>query len=509
MSDKLRPHQVGPANRLLSIFRSGVPSAVDWSITGSGKTYVGAFVALGLGKRCLVIGPKVAKTPWERAAAHFGGALSFCNYEMLRTGRTAFGKWDHNDAIGGWYFKCQCCQCVVDFDKFVPCYAHHLGIHCLETKKVPAKKGRFNFSSDVEFLIFDEVHRAAGLDSDNAELLLAARRQGIQTLDVSATPASSPLNMRALGYSLDLHNDKKDLLVPGRLGQMIQRPSFVKWLRGHKCRQDERFHGYKWFASRAEQQAIMQSIRDSIIPARGIRVTEADIPNFPKRVILPELYELDDPEAIDSAYKKMAEALDCLRAVSETDKAPEHPLTAILRQRQQIELLKIPTVEELAHDDLEKGFSVVFFVNFSQTIQELSKRFPDAGIIDGTPQGTRNRDKIVDAFQAQKLRKLIVNNEAGGVALSLQDLDGSYPRMGYVFPNFSATSMLQVFGRFQRDSGKSTCYYRVIFANKTVEMPIHRALLSKLDAMGALTDGSLADDDLRPLNLRFSCSALG
>lgn len=454
-------------------------------------------MAHSLGLPCLVVGPKVSKVAWERAATTFDDKFSFCNYELLRTGNTNFGQWDKK-VPGRRYFKCQCCQLEVNLDQFEPCPVHPAGIHCLENHKRPTTYGNFVFHPAVKLLILDECHRCNGIDSLNAEIPIAAKRQGIKTLFLSATVAQSPLNMRALGYSLDLHADKKDVekLSGGRL---IEQPSFYHWASRYGCRRDPRFKGFKWFAGEAEQKRIMREIRDQIFPARGVRVRAEDIPGFPKRVILPELCELDHPEDIDGCYHKMKDALEKLAHTKASDKDPEHPLTVILRARQQVELLKIPLAVEYAEDDFEKGHSIVFFVNFRQTIEELLKIYPDAGVIDGTTVDTR--DHTVDLFQAQELRRLIVNCEAGGVSLSLQDLHGDYSRMGIVFPNFSATSMQQVFGRFQREGGKSISYYRVLFANKTVEMPVHRALCSKLGAMGALMDGVLTDNDFRPLEL--------
>lgn len=489
MIEKLRPHQVEPAQRLLQLARN-LPAVVDGSGTGTGKTYTGAFVASSLGLPCLVVGPKVSKSPWSRAANHFRDSFSFCNYELLRAGNTNFGGWDKYKP-GKDYLVCEVCQCKVAEQ---PCPYHPRGIHCVTRKRTAPVYGNFSYHPAVRFLIFDEEHRCNGLDSLNAELLIAARRQGIKTLCLSATLAQSPLQMRALGYALDFHADKREYDIL-RAGKLIEVPSFFSWVHRYKCRQDQRFGGMHWFAGAEDQKRIMKEIRDQIFPSRGIRIRSEDILGFPKRVILPELYEV--PEAGEQ-YERMKEAIEKLRITSLSDKNPEHPLTLILRARQKIELLKVPIAAELAEDDFEKGHSIVFFVNFRQTIDELLKFFPDAGVIDGQ---TGNRDGVIDSFQANELRRLIVNNEAGGVCLSLHDLHGDFPRMGYFFPNFSATSADQVFGRLQRDGGKSTCYYRVILAENTVESRIYSALRRKLGAMGALMDGTLEDNDFLPEEL--------
>lgn len=452
---------------------------------------MGSFLANVLGLPTLVVGPKVSQSPWLRAAAHFSDTFSFCNYELLRTGNTNFGQWTKFKP-GKEYFVCEICQLRTDAAPHCP--YHPKGIHCVTRKRTAPTYRDFRFHPAVKFIIFDEAHRMGGLDSLNAELGIAARQQGIKTLWLSATLAQSPLQLRALGYALDLHADKRSYEIL-RSGNLIEVPSFYDWVHQYGCRSDMRFGGLHWFASDEQKRRIMRELRQLIF-SRGIRIRSEDIPGFPKRVILPELY---DVEGAAECYDRMRAALEQLNTSTLSDKNPEHPLTKILRERQRVELLKVPIVADLAEDDKAKGFSRVFFVNFRQTIDELLKLFPNAGVIDGTTN--KSRDATLARFQENTIDELIVNNEAGGVALSAHDLDGEHPRMGYFFPNFSATTADQVFGRLQRDGGKSTCYYRVIFADNTIEKKVHSTLCSKLGAMGALMDGTLDDNDFRPVEL--------
>jgi superfamily II DNA or RNA helicase len=492
--ERLRPHQRDPAQHLLEVLQR-FGSAVDASDTGIGKTYISAWIANSLKLPTCVIGPKVAAAPWARAAKHFDDSFSFVNYELIRTGNTPFGKWD-SYRPGEEYFRCSICQCN---NPAFPCPHHPQGIHCFETKRRAPRYGNFVFHSAIKLLIFDEGHRCNGLDSLNAEMMLAAKRQKIPALALSATPAHSPVNMRALGYLLDLHNDGEDeaIKLPGRILPVRGKPSFQRWLRQYECWNDERWRGLKWFASPERQRKIMLDIRNSIIPARGIRITADSVPGFPKRLILPELYSLDHPEKINGCYHTMAAALEQLKLRAAGDKNPESALTATLRERQQVELLKVPAAAEIAQDDRDKGLSVVFFCCFRQTIDELFKRFPGAGIIDGSPESLKNRDRWVDEFQDNKRREMIVNVRAGSVSLSLHDLLG-VQRSGIVFPGWSAEDFRQLLGRLQRDGGLSTAIYRVLFAADTVEEDVYNSLRGKLDCMDALVDG-----DLMPRNLNM------
>lgn len=487
--ERLRPHQRGPSLALEDIVRQ-FRSGVDLSKTGTGKTYTAASVASSLGEPTLVVGPKIAQATWEKAAAHFGDSFSYLGYEKLRTGRTPFGHWDNPDPKTTISYRCQCCQCEVDIENPQPCYCHPVGIHCLETVKRRAKYGKFTFHPAVKMVIFDEVHRCNGRDSLNADMLIAAKRQGIRTLGLSATAACSPLNMRALGYLLDLHSLDAD-----RLGTN-PKPSFYRWAAKHGCVRDPRFRGWKWLVGQERQKEIMLQIRAQIIPDRGVSVDWSDIPGFPTCQISAELYTLDNPEDIDGCYHEMAAAVEAHNLKSANDRDPEHPLTKILRARQKVELLKVPIFTELAEDYLAQGLSVVIFVNFRQTIDELFKRFPEWRVIDGSRESVKNRNEYVELFQENQIPGLIVNSDAGGVALSLHDLVGNHPRCGLVSPSFSAAAMRQVFGRLHRDGGLSPCFYRVVFADKTVEVPIHRAVAPKLNNLDSLNDGDLTPENL-------------
>jgi hypothetical protein len=311
-------------------------------------------------------------------------------------------------------------------------------------------------------------------------------------LGISATAACNPLGMRAFGYNLDLHNDKHDLLGSSAVGyaqlKYRARPNFYRWAAQYGCRRDVRFHGFKWMAGREQQLSVMAQIRDSFLSERGVRVTTAEIPGFPKCDITAELYDLDENGTIDRLYDEMADAIAELDERTADEVSAEHPLTKILRARQRIELLKVPIAVELARDYIDKGFSIGIFVNFVQTMRELQARLKTDCIIDGSPSGIRHRQRNIDRFNSHESRLILINSEAGGVAVSLPDRTGQHPRVGLVFPGFSASTFRQVTGRFPREDSKSNCSYRVVLAAKTVEEKIKRTLDQKLANLDCLND---------------------
>jgi hypothetical protein len=478
----LRPHQIAPAAALLDVLRTS-NAAVDWSDMGIGKTYVAAWVVAQLRIPTLAVVPKISISAWHAAAAAFGDTISVINYEALRTGRHPFGKWDFPPRPASRFFICTNCQRKFNVeDDIPPCYCRTDSIHCFDTRRKPQRLGKFTFDSRIGLVVFDEVHRCGGTDSLNAEMLIGAKRSGCKILGLSATPASSPLDLRALGYVLGLHKLGDFYLWASRLG--------VRRIPGG---------GIKWMASRQRQIEIMAGLRAQVIPAKGIRVTIAEVPDFPECEIRAQLYDLEKSGRIDELYLIMADALARLKNTRLNDKSPEHPLTVMLRAHQEIELLKIPIVCERVSDYNAKGVSCAIFCNYSQTITELSARLGITAIIDGTPHGVKHRQESIDAFQSNKVQNILANSKAGGVSISLPDLDGFHPRAGLVLPGTSAVDFRQLCGRLPRHGGKSRSIYDIILANSKGDRAIHQALSLKLNNLDALTDA-----DLSPENLRFS-----
>lgn len=496
--DKLRPWQPEPAEHAFNLLEAG-QNVADLSDTGTGKTYVAAAVATARRRPTLVIAPKIGLYAWEKAAEHFNEKFSLINYEMLRTGKTPYGHWENPLPVGGKKkdLVCQYCFCKVDLDNFYRCSAHRQGIHCVVVKSRPHDYGKFSFTNPVDFIIFDECHRCGALDSLDSEILYASKRQNKSVLALSATAACSPLQMRSLGYVLGLHGGDE---TPKRWDwATLAKKNFWSWAGQRGCGKIPPMPGWRWKVGREQQRDIMASINADIIPACGVRVQVKDIPGFPKRVISSDLYDVTDPAKIDQLYADIAAPMALLDERAALDLDPEHPLTKQIRARQKLELLKLHVMIELATDYLAKGYSVGLFVNFVQTLDELTKRLDIKAHIRGG-QSLQERNRCINLFQSDEARIIGVQNSAGGLAWSGQDVRGEFPRVGLVFPGFSAVQLRQIFGRFQRDGGQSTCFYRLLWAARSIEVGMHRAVSSKLDNLDALNDRDLMPENLRLQN---------
>lgn len=484
----LLDYQVPAAETLLAaIEKHG--GALDCSDMGTGKTFTAGAVLRHLDLPSLVVCPAVSITSWKRAGEHLKTEFDVLNYEMLRTGNTPFGTWENpRPKPAPKDFFCLCCQLQVDPENPERCPVRYDGIHCVETKPRPHKYGKFTWHPGLRVLVFDEVHRAGALDSLHSEMLLAARRQNVKVLGLSATVATTPLNFKALGYVLGLHSYVDTSNSPG----------FYRWAAGLGCGRDG-LRGFVFRGSEADRRRHMAQLHHQLFPSRGTRVRIEDLgAAFPECQITADLYDLERTGQIDALYREMAEALLELRD-RVGDSISSHPLTRILRARQEIELLKIPIYEELARQGLENGHSVAIFVNFTQTLDELCKRFKTSCRVDGSqtgPAGHRRRQACVDAFQANKERIIILNGQAGGVSISLHDLHGGHPRLGIVSLSYSAVVVRQILGRLRRAGGKSKALYRIPLVAGTVEERVHKLVTPKLNNLDSLNDADLWSENL-------------
>ena len=418
--------------------------AIDASDTGTGKTYSTLAAAREMGLTPTVICPKAVIPSWIRAAKHLGIACNAINYEKVRTGNTPYGRW-------------------------VPVK----GLSNVE---------RFVWGQQVSMLIFDEVHRCKSTKSQNADLLIGAALQSLPTIAASATAATNPMEMRALGFLLGLHGLR----------------DFWSWAEAHGCYKNQ-WDGWEWGGADEDIAAIHRQV----FPSKGIRVKISDLGDaFPKTQIRTELIPVASPDKIDKAYSAVAKAISEVHEKARTDDSGAEHLTAQLRARQVSELQKIPALIELAKDAIAERRSVFIGVNFSDSIDAVRASLKDVpcSIIRGD-QTADERQRNIDAFQADKTRVVIANLRAGGVGVSLHDLNGRYPRTALICPGWSPTDLKQALGRVWRAGGKSTSIQRILYAADTVEEKVAERIEERLRTLAILNDGidfNLTDKDLEP-----------
>lgn len=409
-------------------------AALDGSDTGTGKTLAALGACRELKLTPFVVCPKNAISVWRKWAKYMGvKGLVAINYEKLKTWRT-----EHLMYVGERY---------------------------REMEWLVSRQGTL--------MIFDEAHRCKDYRTINSKLLIHAKWQGYKILCLSATIADNPLQMKGIGFTLNLFPRIQD---------------FWSWVRAHGCYKNA-FGAFEFSGS----DLMLQKIHSYIYPERGSRMRVCELGDaFPENKIIAEPYTMENASKIQKVYQEMQVQLDNLDKKCMLD--GESELTIKLRARQRVELLKVPTFVEMAKDLLDEGHSVGIFINFTETLKTLAEKLKTDCVVYGEQigiKGEREREANINAFQSDKERLIIVNIQAGGEVISLHDLHGNHSRVSLISPTWSAQNLIQVLGRMPRSGAKSKVIQRIIFAAKTIEETIAEAVSKKIDRIKTLNDGDL------------------
>jgi superfamily II DNA or RNA helicase len=439
----LLPFQIQHAKRVLESVRQN-RVALDASDPGVGKTYVTAHVAREGGYSLLVVAPKPVLPAWRKVAAAFGApVVEITNYEQIRLGKTPYGHF-----VG---------------DQFV--------------WSVPPNT----------LVVFDEAQRCKARSSKAAEMLIGAKRQGLRILMCSATAASNPLEMRAIGYALGLHRVY----------------DYWSWATRHgvsRGRFGMEFDGDLY----ALEQLHGRIFRPG---GPGSRLRIADIPEFPQTQIIAEPVDTGAERKIQAVYDRMKRDLNRALAVeddcelddlaNQMDASKANHLTILLRARQEIEALKTKAIAAMAKDGVGEGMSVAIFVNFDSSIDEVAKALGTSCVIRGN-QKESDRQRAIHKFQNNEEDFIVCNLRAGGVGVSLHDPTFGKPRLALISPTYSAQDLRQALGRVHRAGGAHSIQ-RIVFAAGTCEEDACEAVTRKLAQIDTLNDGDLQGQFQMPL----------
>lgn len=408
-------------------------TALDASQTGTGKTIVSSHIAAhwqSLGNPVAVVCPKSVVTNWKRTLKEHGvDPLFVTNYEKLRNGQKGI----------------------------------------VRVKRQRKQKGSGKVHKWFEWctpkdtlLIFDEVQWCKGLYTQNGNLLIAAKKQGIITLSLSATAAKDPTEMRALGFALGLHE----------LNEGSRNNSFFHWMQENGCCKDP------WGNWKVRKDADLSCLKHEMFSIKEVAsgLKTSDMPGAFKNQRI--LTDLGDYKGAAELYKQAGlteELIDSfLDNISQKKKNAQTIITDILRARQYVEMLKVTDFVERTNDLLDEGKSVVVFLNFRESIEAFREAFPDSGIIIGQQ---KDRDQQLDDWAEDKKRVIAVSAQAGGTGVSLHDQRGEYPRVALISPTFSVQTYKQVLGRCYRVGMKTDLTQIVMVAANTIEEYVHAKCL--------------------------------
>ena len=439
----LSPQREHAVNLLNSLYVNGVAS--DQSETGTGKTYVAAWIAKYLNSPVVIVCPKVVIPSWTKVLSYFGIKA----------------------------------HCLINYEKLIRGNTEHLSFK--DNRDDSASDYIINFPKN-SLVILDEVHKCKSGSSKNSDFLIKLKMDGYKTLLLSATTATNPLEMKAFGFATTLHN-------------LVNYRHFITDSGAYVGR----FGGYQIDLGSQRTVEAMANIHNRLFNEYKIssRMTRKMFDKiFPDNHVMAECFDMGtNTDKINRVYQQMESELAALEESSVN--YSQHHFAIMTKARRMAELLKVPTMVEMIEDWFDEGISPVVFVNFTDTVEAIIKQLSKNRKFDGLiakivgGQSDKVRQADIEGFQNDTKRIMIANLAAGNAGVSLHDLNGKFPRGSIISPSYSAINLLQALGRIHRAEGKTKCIQKIMFADKTIEVDACKRVQCKLNNLEALNDGDL------------------
>ena len=439
----LAPQRDHAVNLLNSLYVNGVAS--DQSETGTGKTYVAAWIAKYLNSPVVIVCPKVVIPSWTKVLSYFGIKA----------------------------------HCLINYEKLIRGNTEHLSFK--DNRDDSASDYIINFPKN-SLVILDEVHKCKSGSSKNSDFLIKLKMDGYKTLLVSATTATNPLEMKAFGFATTLHN-------------LVNYRHFITDSGAYVGR----FGGYQIDLGSQRTVEAMANIHNRLFNEYKVssRMTRKMFDKiFPDNHVMAECFDMGtNTDKINRVYQQMESELAALEESSVN--YSQHHFAIMTKARRMAELLKVPTMVEMIEDWFDEGISPVVFVNFTDTVEAIVKQLSKNRKFDGLiakivgGQSDKVRQADIEGFQNDTKRIMIANLAAGNAGVSLHDLNGKFPRGSIISPSYSAINLLQALGRIHRAEGKTKCIQKIMFADKTIEVDACKRVQCKLNNLEALNDGDL------------------
>jgi superfamily II DNA or RNA helicase len=277
-------------------------------------------------------------------------------------------------------------------------------------KKQPRNRYKWTLPKDA-MLVFDEAHRCKNLMTANSEILAAAANTTAKILMLSATIACKPETFHLAGCVLGLY------------------PSLR--------------HASNWISNAGKgHKNVMKGVHDRVFSEHGSRMRIRELGDaFPVNRVVAECFDMDAADEIERQYKLIEEEVEKLKQ----QESRTTGLGKIVKARQKIEMLKVPTYLELARKYLDENLAVAIFVNFTASLRTIAEELKTACVVFGE-QSAEERERNIADFNEDRSQVIVCNIQSGGVGISLHDTRGDFPRISVISPSWSAQDVIQSLG---------------------------------------------------------------
>ncbi len=308
----------------------------------------------------------------------------------------------------------------------------------------------------IHMVILDEVHRCKNTKTLHSKLLTSLRSLNNKVIMLSATLADKIKLFKNFGYVMKFYDNPRQ---------------FSYWLK-------------KLTTEYKTDDSI--ALNKKLFPNYGGRMRIKDLGDmFPKNDIRAKCYYMTNADKIAEQYKIIE---DAYADIKEKASNAKYILPKIIRARQAVELLKVPTFIQLIKENIVDGKSSVVFLNFNETLKTIADELNIDCVVHGE-QSIEERNQNIQDFQANKKTIILLNIRAGGTGVNLHDLLGSHQRVSIISPTWSAQDFIQCLGRIHRAGAKTDAIQKVVFCEGTIEEFICETLKYKLEHLSKLNDG--------------------
>lgn len=323
-------------------------------------------------------------------------------------------------------------------------------------------------------VIFDEVHRCKNNKTLHSKLLLSIKGLNNKVIMLSATLADKIKLFKNFGYLMGFYNNPR---------------KFSYWLK-------------KLAVEYKTDNSI--ALNKKLFPNYGGRMKIKDLGDmFPKNDIRAKCYQMTNADKIAEQYKIIEDAyID----IKEKASSAIYILPKIIRARQAVELLKVPTFIQLIKENIVDGKSSVVFLNFNETLKTIACELNVDCVVHGE-LSIEERNQNIHNFQTNKKTIILLNICAGGTGLNLHDLIGSHQRVSIISPTWSAQDFIQCLGRIHRAGAKTDAIQKIVFCEGTIEEFICETLKYKLEHLSKLNDGDFDTYKIEGISAKYCDSS--
>jgi superfamily II DNA or RNA helicase len=462
--------------------------ALDSSDTGVGKTYMAIAACREMGRRPIIITPKTIMYNWVTVCNYMGvKPYDVVNYETIKNGKTYVTKEykENGKTHVSYKFKSRKKSPFLDLLPADP----DDPTKCLYDWKLPKDA----------IVIVDEAHRCKDPSTENGKFLKSMKqivKKGIPVLLLSATICEKIPDMKIPFYLFEFIPETRNFnhyhasLDAKYPDLKISKRNFFRQPHIQVMGDSQQKLAFKKAKEDMEAIKIHREIKEF---TSRIRIKDLG-DKFPSNQWCAQLFNSDSSDEIAKAYKELKRKQDELK-----ENPGKHHLADIVKLKQEIERLKIPIFIEQAQEFLDNHKSVIIFVNYLNTLHEISESLDIRCKIYGD-QTLEERQESIDLFQSNQERIIICQMRAGSVGISLHDIHGrrendppgTHERVTLINYPDTATDLIQAMGRACRSGGKSPVLQRIVLvANVDYETKIKKNIDRKLTNVSAINDADL------------------